>query len=303
MTSQLRQWRGTLPLLIGLAVAPTVRGAERTPEETVHQYIRAVYSRNYAEAYRLISDADKQYKSPEEYLRENVSFSGAAQKLADQLASYITYGNARTEIHGDRATVVLGLNLPDGNDPKLRELFLDFEEQRLEALSEVERQQLAQKLREANQRGELPYIFGEERFELVREAGGWKLFLNWARAVLVRFTGEAKMGLPWEFEPVQAEVRALPGEILRATYRVKNLTDNPDYGKARLLVLPTDKYLDIIQCFCFIRQTLEPGEERELTLLFRVRWDVPRDVKTIEARYEFYPLEHFEQEWERSTSQ
>ena len=298
MKGRSSRWAGTLFLLIVLIASPTVWGAERTPEETVRRYVRAVYSRNYAQAYRLVSNADKQYKSQEEYLRENVSFSGAAQRLADQLASYITFGKTRTEFHGDRATVVLGLNLPDGNDPQIRELFLDFEEVRLQALSDDERQRLAEKLREANQHGELPFIFGEERFELAREADGWKIFLNWAEAILVRFTGETKMGLPWEFEPLEAEVRAPPGEILRATYRVKNLSDRLDYGKARLLILPTDAHLEVIQCFCFIRQTLDPGEERELSLLFRVRWDIPPDVKTIEARYEFYPIEHFQKEWE-----
>lgn len=261
----------------------------------MRQYIQAAYSRNYAQVYLLISDADKQYKSREEYLRENVSFSGAAHELAAKLASHITYENSHTEIHGDRATVVLGLKLPDGNDPNLRQLLLDFQTERLETLPVDERQRIMQKLTEAHQREELPVIVGEERFELVREADGWKIFLNWAGAVLVRFMGEVKMGLPWEFEPIQVEVRALPGETLRAAYRVKNISDTLDYGKARLLILPTEEYLEIIQCFCFIRQTLDPGEERELFLLFRVKPDVPPDVRTIEARYEFYPLEHFQE--------
>ncbi len=294
------QRTATLLLLgIGCSVSSPAWSAQWAPEETVREYIQAVYTRNYAEAYRLISEADKRYKSREEYLQENISFTGVAQRLVTQLASYITYDDPRTEIHGDQATVIVGLSLPDGNNPRLRDLFFDFQEEQLKALSEAQRQGLVQKLTQAHQAGEMPVIVGEERFDLVREVDGWKVFLNWAGAVLVRFTGEAMMGLPWEFEPVQIEVRAPPGETLRASYRVKNLSDTPDYGKARLVILPTDEYFEIIQCFCFIRQTLNPGEEKELSLLFRVRRDVPPTVGTIEARYEFYPLEYFEQEWEK----
>ncbi|MFQ5881742.1 MAG: cytochrome c oxidase assembly protein [Candidatus Methylomirabilales bacterium] len=297
------KWRGILLCLIGLTFATAALSAERTPEETVRRYIHAVYSRNYADAYPLISDADKKYKSREEYLRENVSFAGPARELAAQLASYIEYENPRAAIEGDQATVVLRLKLPDGNDPKLRELLLNFDEERLRVLPEVERQTLQEKLAQMHQRGGVPVIVGQERFELVNEVDGWKLFLNWGGAVLVRFAGDVKMELPWQFEPVQIKVRALPGETLRAAYRVKNLSDTPVTGKARHIILPKEEYVEILQCFCFIQQTLDPGEERELLLLFRVKWDMPAEVQVIQVRYEFYPPEHFKPEWEKEARQ
>jgi hypothetical protein len=286
-----------------LGLTPAVWSAERTPDETVRRYIQAVYSRNYAEAFPLISDADKKYKSQDEYLSENVSFTGAAQELTTQLAAYITVENARTEVHGGAATVIVDLKLPDGNDAKLRSLLLEFDEERLQALPESARHQIAESLAEMQERGELPVIAGEERFALVKEADEWKLFLNWGGTVRVRFVGEVKNDLPWKFEPTQAEVRAPPGETLRTTFRAKNLSDTPVAGKARHVILPTEEYLEIIQCFCFIRQTLEPGEEVEMPVFFRVKWDAPPDLESIEVRYEFYPLEHFKEEWEASDGQ
>lgn len=284
-------------LLVGFA--PAVASATGTPEETVRRYIQAIYSRNYAEAFPLISGADKKYKSQEEYLSENLSFTGAVQELTTQLASYITIDNPRIEIHDDRATVTVDLNLPDGNDPNVRALLLDFDEERLQVLPEPERQKIAKALADVHQRGALPVIAGEERFELVKEAQEWKLFLNWGGTVRVRFVGEVKSDLPWEFEPMQAEIRAPPGETLRTTFRAKNLSDKPVSGKARHVILPSEDYLELIQCFCLIRQALDPGEEIEMPVFFRVKWDAPRDLESIEVRYEFYPLEKFKKEWER----
>lgn len=303
MKKQFLRWSGILPFLIGLTAAATAWSADRTPEATVRQYVKAVYSRNYAKAYPLISHADKKQKTREDYLRLHVSFDGTARELAAQLASYIRYENARTEFHGDRATVVLDLILPNGNDPKLRKLLMDFDEGQLQSLPEAEQEKISEILATAHQRDELPGIVGEERFELVKETDGWKVFLNWAGTVVVRFTGEVKKGLPWDFEPVLGEVRAPPGEILLAAFRVRNRSDTPISGKARHVVRPTEAHFEVIQCFCFIQQTLEPGEEMELPLLFRVNGDIPADVQTINVHYEFYPLEHFKQEWEKPIRQ
>jgi len=300
---QFPRWSGAVSLLVGLTVAANAWSAERTPEETVRQYVQAVYSRNYAMAYPLISDADKKHKARKEYLRLHVSFEGTALELAAQLASYIRYENARTQFHEDGATVVLDLILPNGNDPKLRKLLMDFNEAQLHSLPEAEQEKISEILTTAHQRDELPAIVGEERFELVKETDGWKVFLNWAGTVVVRFTGEVKKGLPWDFEPILGEVRAPPGEILLAAFRVRNRSDTPVSGKARHVVRPTEAHFEVIQCFCFIEQTLEPGEEMELPLLFRVNGDISPDVQTIDVHYEFYPLEHFKQKWEKPIRQ
>jgi cytochrome c oxidase assembly protein subunit 11 len=69
------------------------------------------------------------------------------------------------------------------------------------------------------------------------------------------------------------------------------------------VIRPTEAHFEVIQCFCFIQQTLEPGEEMELPLLFRVNEDISPDIHTIDVHYEFYPLEHFKQKWEKPIRQ
>jgi cytochrome c oxidase assembly protein Cox11 len=52
-------------------------------------------------------------------------------------------------------------------------------------------------------------------------------------------------------------------------------------------------HLKIIQCFCLIQQTLLPGAEMEMPLIFRVDQDAPADMKDFYILYEFYPVEDF----------
>lgn len=130
----------------------------------------------------------------------------------------------------------------------------------------------------------------------MRERGKWRVSLDWAGALRVRFVAEVKEGLPWEFRPVQETVLARPGETLQTLYKVKNLSNRPITAKARHLDEPKEqarKYLEIIQCFCFIQITLAPGEEKELPLVFRVHWDAPEEAKEFRVTYDFYPIEKF----------
>ncbi|MFQ5802991.1 MAG: cytochrome c oxidase assembly protein [Candidatus Methylomirabilales bacterium] len=266
------------------------------PQEVLQRYLEALYARDYRDAYRLIASVDMELKNEEEYLRENESFSGAALTLARTLASFIEYHDVHTELQNERATVRFTVKLPNANDPAIRALLFDFDAERLSGLTERDLQRLGKELEGMWRRGDLPMIDGQEAWELVKGPEGWRVFLNWAGAVRVQFEAEVKDGLPWKFWPVQEAVLAKPGETLQAVYRAKNLSDKPVTAKAMHIDGPkeiADTYLQIIQCFCFIQQTLDPGEEKEFPLVFRIHWDAPDTVKALSVRYEFYPIESF----------
>ena len=44
-----------------------------------------------------------------------------------------------------------------------------------------------------------------------------------------------------------------------------------------------------IECFCFVRQSLNPGEEKEMPLRFFVSPELPADVSEMTLSYSFFP--------------
>ena len=112
-------------------------------------------------------------------------------------------------------------------------------------------------------------------------------------AVKVRVVGEVKGGLPWRFWATQPELFARPGETVQTSYRARNVGDQPITGKAYHLAEPPigEQLVEIIGCFCLELLTLKPGEERELPLAFRIKWDAPADFKEVMIEYDFWPAE------------
>jgi cytochrome c oxidase assembly protein Cox11 len=261
-------------------------------EMTVKAYVKAIYSRNYQKVYELTSHLDHTFKTEENYLRENASFRDLTLELAEKLAESITYKDIKIQVQENRARVTMVISLPDGNAPEVQNILL--EEERPKGAS---RNELLEKLEALRKTGKIPTVEGEQEVELVKENNAWLVFLDWENGIRINFKGSVKKDLPWSFEPVQRVVRIQPGEALQNVYRVKNLSDKPITGKALHAIEPENhkQYLNIIDCFCFIQETLQPGEEKELPLIFQLDANIPKDLKQLEVIYEFYPSEFFEE--------
>jgi len=110
------------------------------------------------------------------------------------------------------------------------------------------------------------------------------------RWVTVEFLGNVMPGLSWDFYPKQASVRVHPGQMELVTYFAKNVTNKAMTGQAVPSVSPGQaaQYFKKIECFCFQRQELKPGEMKEMPLTFYVSPDLPPNVQTITLSYAFY---------------
>lgn len=289
----------TLSFVIGFFIQGAFQAAHAEPsnaETVLTNYIRAVYSRDAATAYDLLSAADQEIKTLEEYANETSSFKGAALSLSKALADSIQFNNITVHIVDGLGHVAFDAVLPNANDPALRELMHGFAPERLEALSSAEMNALKQDILERSVAGQLPLLKSEgERWSMVKEDGQWRVFENWAEAVEVSFEAETFHRLGWEFEPVRTRVMAKHGETIQMAYRAKNIGTSEVTGKARHIIGPDEGagYLNIIACFCFLEETLAPGEEVELPLIFRVDFDAPEDLKKMTVKYEFYPADQF----------
>jgi len=266
------------------------------PGEIALAYTQAVYAHDYAQAWELISAADKQSKTREAYLAENGSWSGLRQELAGKLAGWIQFSQIKLDIVGDRATLTIQVQAPNGNQPEVFKILQTAE--REAELTADERRALFDQLERLYAAGQIEMLEGDHTFTLVREPDGWRVSLGWDEAIVVKLTAAVSPDLDWEFYPLQTEVRALPGETLATTYRAVNRSDRPITAKGKHIILPEahKDYFTTIQCFCFIQQTLQPGESQDMKLVFRIDYDVPAEVREFENKYIFYPIESFPEE-------
>jgi cytochrome c oxidase assembly protein subunit 11 len=117
--------------------------------------------------------------------------------------------------------------------------------------------------------------------------------VDMARTVTVEFTGLATSGLPWEFKPLTKKMELHPGETHEVKYLVRNLAREEITGQAIPSVTPGESapHFKKIECFCFTRQTLKPGETREMPVRFVVDAGLDRDVQTITLSYSFFNID------------
>ncbi|TMM48956.1 cytochrome c oxidase assembly protein [Qipengyuania marisflavi] len=99
---------------------------------------------------------------------------------------------------------------------------------------------------------------------LAQSAGG--------QTISVRFDGSVARDMPWSFGPEQVTDTVTIGQRDMAIYLAKNNSDQPVTGTATFNVEPAQAgiYFNKIQCFCFTEQTLQPGQEVRMPVLYYV---------------------------------
>jgi len=129
------------------------------------------------------------------------------------------------------------------------------------------------------------------------------------RLVTVRFNADIAADLGWEFRPLVTSVQLHPGEERTIAYRAVNKSREGITGTATYNVTPTKVglYFDKIQCFCFTRQHLDPGEIKDLTVTFFVDPDIAsdpntRDVDTITLSYTMFRAKEQDPQGSENTS-
>ena len=116
------------------------------------------------------------------------------------------------------------------------------------------------------------------------------------RTITVRFDSNVAPGLPWTFEPERRTIDVKLGEVVTVYYSVTNEATRATAGQAGYNVSPPTVgiYFEKINCFCFTEQTLQPGETRDMAVVFYVDPKLAKDsdqdkLSTITLSYTFYP--------------
>lgn len=113
-----------------------------------------------------------------------------------------------------------------------------------------------------------------------------------ARSITVEFDSNVH-GMPWKFRPLVSHVSVHPGAIAQVVFEVVNTLDVPVTGQAIPSYGPSlaAEYFRKLECFCFNKQVLQPGERRQMPVVFVVDPALPKEISTITLSYTFFEVE------------
>jgi len=113
-----------------------------------------------------------------------------------------------------------------------------------------------------------------------------------SRTIRIEFDSNLR-NLPWTFHPVEPIVNVHPGEVRQVVFEVVNTTDRVLTGQAIPSYSPQNaaRYFTKLDCFCFAKQTLQPGERRQMPVVFVLDPAMPQDMPTVSLSYTFFEVE------------
>ena len=114
------------------------------------------------------------------------------------------------------------------------------------------------------------------------------------RDINLKFSADVNDSIDWSFEPPE-NLEFKVGENILVNYKATNLSDKQTSGTATFNVLPVKvgPYFIKTQCFCFEKQTLNPGESVDMPVVFYVDPSISedptmQDVEEITLSYTFF---------------
>ena len=118
------------------------------------------------------------------------------------------------------------------------------------------------------------------------------------KPIVIRFDTNQRGGLPWEFRAERPTDTVSIGAKDMSIFIAKNLSSEPVTGTATFNVTPelAGKYFNKIQCFCFTEQTLQPGQQVRMPVLYYIDPKIitdpdTKDIEEITLSYTFYPVD------------
>jgi cytochrome c oxidase assembly protein subunit 11 len=113
------------------------------------------------------------------------------------------------------------------------------------------------------------------------------------RTVTLEFDSNLRSELPWTFRPLEKSMQLHPGELKQVMYEIRNNSDRAITGQAIPSYGPQVAGLHFrkLECFCFTQQTLQPGEVKQMPVVFVIDKALPDDVNTVTLSYTFLEVD------------
>lgn len=279
-------------LSIAILAAPPLfwlgaKDRKNEPADILAKYLRVLYARDYRQAYGFISAADRELKNQNDYVHERGAFNGMALEAARKLARLMEISARKEQADGAKRRLTVKLKLPDANS--FSDLLLGWDEKRLNALPASEQKMILARIDQLIRDNKVAMIEGEEEFVLVQEGSQWKVFLDWATGVQVKFATRMPHSSALVAQPTIKETIARPGDLFSVGFKVKN--QGPGEITTRIVhrVTPREiaEYLDLVECALLLPVRLRAGEEQIFNSTYVVRGDLPEGTKSVDVTYEF----------------
>ncbi len=110
------------------------------------------------------------------------------------------------------------------------------------------------------------------------------------RTVTIQFLAQVGNGMPWEFRPMERQMRVQTGQSYTTHFYVRNRASEAVTGQAVPSVSPgmAALHLHKTECFCFTQQRLEAGETMEMPVTFIVDNELPEEIQTFSLSYTLF---------------
>lgn len=118
-----------------------------------------------------------------------------------------------------------------------------------------------------------------------------------SRSITVEFVVSQNRQMPWEFKPKHHAMVLHPGQLATTAYFARNTTNHTMYAQAIPSITPAiaRKYFKKVECFCFNKQKLGPGESAHLGLRFYLDPAIPKDIQRVTLAYTIFDISQQEQ--------
>jgi hypothetical protein len=284
--------------VIGLSVPLVFTHAYRTlhpePVDVAKAFYKASYAREVRAAYAHVSAADRRVRDQAAYVSDQESFSGFALELAKRFADQIEFQVVEREISAERARLTLDYKMPAADE--LSALLFNWDQNKLRALPRAERRRITAAVIKS---GENPIsIEGRETFNLVKENGRWKIFLDWAAGITVSFAAALPVHNALEVKFLKRTIFASKDEPFQSNLKLRNRGQREIVARIDHRIEPKEYAADITMIACgFLRPlTLRPGEEREVSSAYLLDPGFPKS-KALSITYIFQvesasPIKH-----------
>jgi Cytochrome c oxidase assembly protein CtaG/Cox11 len=279
-------------VFVALLSMENVNAADRVidmsdAKEVIQAYVRATYARDFLEAYRFISAEDRKVRDVNRYVQQRGAFSGFTLQVGRKLSESIQVTLVKKEESSNRARFETRYKVPD--PAKIAPLVGNWDRFRLNALPAAERNEILKTLEERKNNRAIEMSEGKEKFELVKENGEWRVFLNWAAGVGISLRLDLAKAPGLDVRLSTGRVVVVPGDLFEINLKIKNPTQQPVIMRIGHLVEPQNvaDYLDFVQCGFLLPVTVAAGEEQEYSGTYMLRGSVPEGVRQLTLNYDF----------------